>query len=185
MEFLKQLFGDKALTYEELAGLLKDNKDIKLANLAEGKYVDKEKLDTKIKELETANTTITGLKDTVKKFDGVDVQKLQNELAAMETKYKTDVSNIKRDSALDMAIIQAKGRNPKAIKALLDMEKISVKDDGTLDGLDLEALKKTDTYLFDIETQKIEGTGFTKGASVGTETEVNAQIAQAMGIKTI
>ena len=163
MEFLKSIFSDKALTYEELAGMLKDNKDIKLANLAEGKYVDKEKLDAKIRELDTANTTIAGLKETVKKFDGVDVQKLKDDLAGMETKYITDISNIKRDSALDMAIMQAKGRNPKAIKALLDMEKVKVKDDGSLEGLDLEALKKSDSYLFDVEEHKNEGTGFASG----------------------
>ena len=82
-----------------------------------------------------------------------------------------------------MAIMQAKGKNPKAIKALLDMEKINVKEDGALEGLDLEGLMKSDSYLFDVETKANVGTGFTKGSTTSTETEVNAQIAQAMGIK--
>lgn len=34
MDFLKDIFGDKALTYAELEAALKDNKDVKLANLA-------------------------------------------------------------------------------------------------------------------------------------------------------
>ncbi len=36
MDFLKAIFGDKALTYAELEAALKDSKDIKLANLAGG-----------------------------------------------------------------------------------------------------------------------------------------------------
>ena len=38
MEFLKSIFGDKALTYEELQTALKDNKEVKLVNLVDGKY---------------------------------------------------------------------------------------------------------------------------------------------------
>ena len=64
-----------------------------------------------------------------------------------------------------MAILQAKGKNPKAIKALLDMDKINLKDDGTLEGLDLEGLKKSDGYLFDTETVIIKGTGAPKGGN--------------------
>ncbi len=79
MEFLKSVYGDKALTYASLK-TRQGNKDIKLANLASGLYVDKDKLDTKIKELSTANDTIKQLQDTVKKFDGVDVQKLKDDL---------------------------------------------------------------------------------------------------------
>lgn len=39
VEFLKTLFGDKALTFDEFAKAVGDSKDIKLANLADGKYV--------------------------------------------------------------------------------------------------------------------------------------------------
>lgn len=84
MDFLKSIFGDQALTYDQLAEKLKDNKDIKLANLATGQYVDKGKLDAKIIELDTANQTIKNLQDTVKKFDGVDVEKLKSDLTAAQ-----------------------------------------------------------------------------------------------------
>ena len=92
MEFLKSIFGDKALTYEELQTALKDNKEVKLVNLVDGKYVDKDKLDTKITELATANTTIQTLRDTVKKFDGVDVEKLKQDVTNWEQKYNSDIS---------------------------------------------------------------------------------------------
>ncbi len=149
-------------------------------------YVEKETHTTKLTELQTANTTIATLQGAIKKFDGVDVEQLKKDAKDWETKYNTDVANIKRDSAIDMAIMQAKGRNPKAIKALLDADKIKLKEDGTLEGLDLEGLKKSDGYLFDVEETQTLGTGGGGGAARGTggssEAEINAEIAQAMGI---
>ena len=66
---------------------------------------------------------------------------------------------VKKDAAVDMAILKAGGRNAKAIKALLDMDKINLKDDGSIEGLDIEGLKKSDGYLFNIESTGVEGTG--------------------------
>ena len=77
-------------------------------------------------ELTTANNTITQLKETVKKFDGVDIEKLKKDVTNWETKYNTDILNIKKNNAVDMAIMQAKGKNTKAIKALIDMEKVTI-----------------------------------------------------------
>lgn len=87
MDFLKDVFGAEALTYAQLVEKLKGNKNIRLANLASGQYVKREELEGKIAELATANNTITGLQNTIKKFDGVDVEKLQQEAKDWETKY--------------------------------------------------------------------------------------------------
>ena len=101
--------------------------------------------------------------EELKKTAGDNTQ-LQQKYHDLEQKYKTDTQNLekkyaesRKHSAVDMAILQAKGKNTKAIKALLDMDKISLKEDGTLEGLDLEGLKSTDGYLFDIEQTHIEG----------------------------
>ncbi|HBE13823.1 MAG TPA: hypothetical protein DCY74_06600 [Clostridiales bacterium] len=56
--------------------------------------VDKAKLDGKVNELNTANTTINQLQDAVKKFDGADLQKLKNDVTNWETKYNADVSKL-------------------------------------------------------------------------------------------
>lgn len=66
MEFLKAIFGDRAMTYEELTAALKDSKDVKLANLAKGEYVGVEKFNAKVEELKTANGTIRNLQDRSK-----------------------------------------------------------------------------------------------------------------------
>lgn len=119
-----------------------------------------------------------------------DNSQLQKQYDELKSKYKTETESLKKEiddtvknSAVDMAIYKAKGKNAKAIKALIDMEKVTVKDDGTIDGLDLESIKKTDGYLFEKETKQSIGTGFTKGTT-SKGTDVNAQIARAMGIKS-
>lgn len=165
MEKLKALFGSDALTFEQLEEKLKDNKEIKLANLASGNYVDKKKFDDKVStmqaELDTANNTITGLQDTVKKFDGVDVKKLQDDVKEWETKYNTDIEAGKVDSLLTSALYEAKAKNPQMLKKMLDMSVIK-RDGDKLIGFSeqLEALKKSDGYAFDVEE--------TKGATVNT-----------------
>lgn len=152
MEKLKALFGTDALTFEQLEAKLKDNKEVKLANLASGSYVDKRKFDDKVAELTTANETITGLRETVAKFDGVDVEKLKNDAKAWETKYNTDLAAVKLDSAVSMALVEAKAKNPKLARAALDMSVIKLDGDKLLGLSDqLEALKKSDAYLFDAE----------------------------------
>lgn len=102
---------------------------------------------------------IKDLKEAAK--DNKDLQKRYEDL---QQKYQADTENLqkqyedsRKNSAIDMAILQAKGRNPKAIKALLDMDKIKLKEDGTLEGLDLESIKKSDSYLFDIVETHREG----------------------------
>ena len=158
MEGLEELFGGEALTYDALRQKLKE-KGSKLVDLSSGQYVDKAKLEGKIAELAAANHTIQNLRETVKQFDGVDVEGLKKAAKDWQEKYEKDLAAGRRDAALDGAILKAKGKNPKAIKALLDLENIKLKEDGTLEGLDLEGLKKTDGYLFDEETTVQQGTG--------------------------
>lgn len=152
MEALKALFGTEALTWEQLEEKLKDNKEVKIANLAAGSYVDRRKYDDKVAELGTANETIKGLKDTVAKFDGVDVDKLKNNVTEWENKYNTDIAAVKLDSAVNMALVEAKAKNPKLAKAALDMSVIKL-DGENLIGLteQLDKLKESDAYLFETE----------------------------------
>ena len=162
MDKLKELFGEKALTWEDFsAGVT--NAKIKLADLSEGKYVDREKFDSKVRELDTANQSVSELTGKLKAFDGVDVAALKADVKNWETKYKNDLAAVKKDAAVDAAIMQAKGKNAKAIRALLDLDKVTLREDGTLEGLDLEALKKSDGYLFDTVQTVTRGNGVQSG----------------------
>ena len=181
MDKLKALFGTDALTFEQLEAKLKDNKEVKLANLANGSYVDKRKFDDKVAELTTANDTIKGLRETVAKFDGVDVDKLKKDAQDWETKYNTDIAAVKLDSAVSMALVEAKAKNPKLARAALDMSVIKL-DGEKLLGLNeqLEALKKSDAYLFDIEEGGQGGARVNTGGSHGSNTNTDNFMASVM-----
>ncbi len=152
MEFLKAIFGDAALTYDQLAEKLAGNKEVKLANLASGDYVGKEKFTAEVQKVESANETIRQLQETVKKFDGLDVDKLKGDFEALQEKYKADTAQMALDKALDVALLSCKARDLKAVRALLDKDKIEF-DGDKLIGLDdqLEILKKSHDYMFEPE----------------------------------
>ena len=125
---------------------------------------------------------IKALKEGAK--DNKDLQKKYDEL---EEKYKTDTQNLqkqyqdsRKNSAIDMEIMKAKGKNTKAIKALLDMENITLKEDGTLIGLDLEGLKKSDGYLFEVEQTHRQG--IDGGAGSGYYSNQEGNPSQTGGI---
>ena len=150
MEFLKAIFGDKAMTYEELAAALKDSKDVKLANLAKGEYVGVEKFNAKVEELKTANGTIRNLQDQVKKFDGVDVEGLKNAASELETKYKAQLTAMQKETALKLAL-SGKAHDPGDIIKLLDLSKIDLDDSGNLKtGIDdlVKPFRESKPYLF-------------------------------------
>lgn len=114
MEFLKEPLGDEL--YNQVAAKLKGNDKIKLANLADGGYVGKEKFDA-------SETTITDLRKqladrdkdiaTLKKSAG-DNEALTKQLGDLQIKYKTDtdvlqnkISQNALNAALDLGIAKA------------------------------------------------------------------------------
>jgi chromosome segregation ATPase len=90
-----------------------------------------------------------GSNDTLKQ----QYEDLQTKYDDAQKEFDTRVETMKRDAALDSLLGENKARNPKAIKALLDADKIVYKD-GELSGVSeqLEGLKKSDAYLFDLGT---------------------------------
>lgn len=159
-EYLKKLFGDKpSMTLEELTKAAEGNTEAKFVDLKDGGYVDEGKFKGLESQLSTANTTIKDLQEIVKKFDGKDPEKLSADLTALQQKYDADTAKLKLENALDAAIIGAKARSTKAVKAFLDYGKLKLKDDGTIEGLDLEDLKKSEPYLFESVETSITGSG--------------------------
>lgn len=100
-------------------------------------------------------------KDGLKAFEGVDVKdlqgqitKLQQDLADKDTAHQTELANLAFDRKLEDAITGAKGKNAKAIKALLDIEtlKASKNQDADIKAA-MDALQKDSGYLFgDVQT---------------------------------
>lgn len=159
MEYLKSVFGDKALTFAELEAALKDNKEIKLANLASGQYVDKDKFDKAELKAGDLQTQLTAANDTIKGFKDLDPDGLKKSVKDWEKKYQDDTNalNLKlteqtKNSKIEFALLTAKAKNTKAARALLDESKISLDGENLL-GLNeqLETLKKDAAYLFEGE----------------------------------
>lgn len=146
MEFLKNVLGEDL--YKQVADKLNGNKDIKLANLASGEYVSKQKYGDDLKE---RDTKIADLAKQVQNFDGVDVKKLQDDVKEWETKYNLDIKEERRNSAIKLAVAKAGARSEKALMGMLDMDSIKLGDDGKITGLDeqIAQIKKDDAFLFE------------------------------------
>lgn len=164
-KFLQDLGLDKEIIDKIMA---ENGKDVENAK---GNAVDlQSKLEATEKQLNTANETIK-LRDeqleTIKnspdnpetlKQTIVDLQE-SNKKAAEE--HQKEIYNLKVSNALEKALTSAKAKNTKAVQALLELNDVELNEDGTVKGLDdkLNALKKSDAYLFEEEnTQtKIKG----------------------------
>lgn len=147
-EFLQNLkIGDQALPKELIDTIMSENgRDIEAAKKP---FADYELLKTQLK-------TAT---DGLKAFEGVDVNNLrgqiatlQNDLAAKETEYQERIAEMEFGAVLDTAIREAKGKNIKAIRALLDVDALKASKNQAEDvRKGLETLKKENDYLFDGE----------------------------------
>lgn len=114
MEFLKKIFGDKALTFDDFKTAIEADKGIKLINLKDDGYVDKGKLTAKIAELDTANATIADLKGKLQNAEEVDVGALQQKIAEYEQaeqKRKDDEATAKANEALKSRFAPLKGEH--------------------------------------------------------------------------
>ena len=95
-DYLKALFGTDdegnpvALTFDELTKALGENKDIKLVNLAEGKYVSKEKFDAKETELAGVKEQLSEANGTIQSYKDMDIDGIKQSAADWEEKYKND-----------------------------------------------------------------------------------------------
>lgn len=102
--------------------------------------------------------------------DNAELQKqitaLQQQNAEQQKAHKAELAQLRLDNAIDNALTAAGAKNLKAVRALLDMEKLQLGEDGKLQGWSeqLEALQKSDGYLF-AETQQPTFRGFQPGAA--------------------
>lgn len=95
----------------------------------------------------------------LKAFDGVDVTdlreqvvKLTKDLSDQAEAHKQQLADLAFDGVLKDAITAARGRNDKAIRALLDVDKLKASKDQTADiKKALDGLKEDSGYLFESE----------------------------------
>ncbi|RYS68176.1 hypothetical protein EAJ14_22030, partial [Parabacteroides distasonis] len=140
----------------------------------------KDELEAKDADLATANQTITELQKS--NTDNAELQKqvedYQTKLSEAEAQRQAD----RKTAYIELGLTKAGVKNSKAVSALLDLEKIAEDDKGWT-GLDdqLSALKESDSYLFESESQSqptpvITAGGNPDGAPAG-EKDAWAEVA--------
>lgn len=180
MDFLKDIFGDKALTYSELEAALKDSKDVKLANLASGGYVDKEKYSA----LETKNKTLA---DQLAKLGEAKPEELQAEIARLKTENEQAEQKYQQallDHAVESKLLGEGAVDVRAVRALLDMSKIKL-DGENLIGADeqIAALKKDKAWAFPTKESKApEISGAVPAAGNSADGQNSGDIAMINGL---
>ena len=113
-----------------------------------------EKLKTANAEIETLKTTNTNIQTEYENFKKGSISQADYEAKKkeIEDNSKAEIEKVRLESKIDLAINNAKAKNVKSVKANLDLDKIKLDGDKLL-GFDdqIEALKKSDAYLFEID----------------------------------
>ena len=146
MEFLKNILGEEL--YAQVAKKLSNAKNIKLANLADGGYVSREKFlaaERRINELQDKLAGVKGTEDLLST-----IEKLTNENSKIKSEYESRLLGANKEFAIKSAITLNKAKNERAVRALIDEDKLRF-DDGKILGLEeqLAKIKTSDGYLFD------------------------------------
>lgn len=151
-----------------------------------GKMIPKSRLDEKITEVNDYKQQLadrdTQLADLQSKANGNEelqsqIQALQQQNEQAKTEYQQELQQKEFGFALTEALRDAKAKNPKAVKALLDTETVKFVD-GKLIGLDeqLTALKTSDDYLF--TSDKLKGGTPPQGGTPPKETLTKEEFAK-------
>jgi len=180
-EFLQNLkVGDQPLSKEIIDAIMAENgKDIEAAKKPFADY------ETIKQQLTDANKTIDGFKD-------MDIETIRKE--AKDWKEKAEqaekdaaakIAEMEFNGLLSSAISTAKGKNAKAISALLDMDALKASKNQETDiKVAIEAIKKDNDYLFESEQNPPHYAAGTGGSPIGGKyTPEEAAIRAAAGLK--
>ena len=128
------------------------------------------KLTDKEAELTMATDKIRELTETVKKFDGVDVEKMKSEVEGWRKKYDEDTVVLKLDNALTIALADSGAIDKDIVKNLIDRSIVKL-DGGKLIGVSeqLEKLKSEKAFLFGEKAPEEKTSGMT--AQLGAQHE--------------
>ena len=147
-DFLKKLFAEGALTFDQFVEALNGDKTIKLVNLSDGGYVAKDKYDNKVREL---TTELTGVKEqltsanaTIQSYKDMDIEGIKKSASDWEKKYKDDTEALTKkleqhayDHKADLVMSGYTFTSAAAksgVRALFDQQKFELGEDGVFKG---------------------------------------------------
>jgi len=146
------------------------------------KYEQSQKNYAEITEqLKKANETIDGFKNINVDEIKANVEKYKAEAEQMKADHENYVKTQEFDTTLNSVLSEAKAKNLKAVRALLDIEKLkgsqNINDDIKTQ---LETIRKDNEYLFENATPAPTMTAGTDGKSVTTDDR--SKIREIMGL---
>ncbi len=141
-------------------------------------YIGKSRFDEVNRKLKTSEKKAADLEKQIADLQKGGDEAVKAAVTAKETELKDlhqkEIDSIKRDYAMDTAILKARGKNAKAIKALIDPEK-KLEDE-------IARLQKDEAYLFEGEDDIPGGTG-KKGGDGGKSSEKELEaMRNAVGV---
>lgn len=153
MEWLKEILKKAGIEEGKLDGVIADiGKELPKHFIPKDKYNEvaeaKKKLEADIQERDKQLEELkkaAGSNEELKKQ--IETLQAENKNAAEE--WQAKFARMQLDFAIERALTSAKAKNIKAVKALLDLEKVKLDGDQLL-GIDeqLKALQQSDPYLF-------------------------------------
>lgn len=135
---------------------------------------EKKNLETSLKE---RDTQLENLKNSSSDIEAMkkEIETLQSDNKKKDEAHAAEIKKLKIDTAVSLALSNAKAKNEKAVKALLDidLEKAEFTEEGQLKGLDEQIknlVKGEDTkFLFEEGSKEVKF----KGAVPGSSTKVD------------
>lgn len=156
---LKELLGEEL--FQKVEEKLDDNTKL---IINDGSYIPKEKFDEKNEkvnaleeQIKSRDEQIEQLKNDTNATEELQekIEELQKQNEQTKEELSTKLEKQRLESEIDKALLSNKARNTKAVKALLDMDKVELTDDG-VKGLEeqLESMKEEESYLFEMEDRQ-------------------------------
>ena len=153
MDWLKELLKKAGIPEDKLDSTITDiNKELPKHFIPKDKYNEvaeaKKKLEADIQERDKQLEQLKNAAGNSEELKA-QIEQLQAENQKAAEEWQAKMAQMQLDFAIEKALAAAKAKNAKAVKALLDMEKVKLDGDQLL-GIDeqLKALQQSDPYLF-------------------------------------
>ena len=153
MDWLKEILKKAGIEEGELEGLIGEiGKELAKYFIPKDKYNEVAEAKKKLEEdIQERDNQLEQLKNAASNNEELknQIEELQEANRRAAEEWQAKMAQMKLDFAIERALTTAKAKNIKAVKALLDMDKIKLDGDQLL-GIDeqLKALQQSDPYLF-------------------------------------
>ena len=171
MDWLKEILKKAGIEEGKLDSVISDiSKELPKHFIPKDKYNEVAEAKKKLeKDIQDRDKQLEDLKNAAGSNEELkaQIEQLQSENQKAAEEWQAKMAQMQLDFALERALAAAKAKNAKAVKALLDMEKVKLDGDKLL-GLDdqLKALQQSDSYLFG-ESGKVGSGTNPPGAGTG------------------